>query len=115
MSPVRRPLEQRVDRNGIEVRLTAREFAVLLALTRRAGRVVRKETLMREVWRDTLDNANNVEVHISALRRKLESTGAPLIRTVHGTGYLLATTSKLDDARDRSAERIRRAHERAHR
>ena len=70
------------------VELTAREWAVLEALARRAGRVVTKSELDRLVLGlDTHVQSNALEVHVSALRRKL---GRDVIDTVRGLGYRVA-------------------------
>ncbi|MBI5719444.1 MAG: response regulator transcription factor [Burkholderiales bacterium] len=67
------------------VELTAREWSVLEALARRAGRVVTKGELDRLVLGlDAQVQSNALEVHVSALRRKL---GHDLIETVRGLGY----------------------------
>ena len=67
------------------VELTAREWAVLEALVRRAGRVVTRSELERLVLGlDTSVQSNTLEVHVSALRRKI---GRDLIDTVRGLGY----------------------------
>ena len=67
------------------VALTAREWAVLEALVLRAGRVVPKADLERLVLgSDSEVSSNALEVHVSALRRKL---GRDLIETVRGLGY----------------------------
>jgi two-component system OmpR family response regulator len=70
---------------GQRVELTAREWAVLEALVRRAGRIVPKNDLERLVLGaegEVMSNA--LEVHVSALRRKL---GRQLIDTIRGLGY----------------------------
>jgi two-component system OmpR family response regulator len=73
----------RVD--GQRVELTAREWAVLEALVLRTGRVVPKAQLERLVLgTDSEVSSNALEVHVSALRRKL---GRDLIETVRGLGY----------------------------
>lgn len=73
----------RVD--GRRVELTAREWAVLEALALRAGRIVPKTDLERLVLGFESELASNaLEVHVSALRRKL---GRALIETVRGLGY----------------------------
>jgi len=65
--------------------LTAREWSVLEALARRAGRIVPKGELERlVVGFDAELSSNALEVHVSALRRKL---GRELIETVRGLGY----------------------------
>jgi two-component system OmpR family response regulator len=67
------------------VELTAREWRVLEALGRRAGRIVTKGELERLVLGNEADLMSNaLEVHVSALRRKL---GRGLIETVRGLGY----------------------------
>ena len=75
---------------GRRVELTAREWAVLEALVLRAGRFVSKTDLDALVLGNDAEVVSNaLEVHISALRRKL---GRELIETVRGMGYRLATT-----------------------
>jgi two-component system OmpR family response regulator len=70
---------------GQRVELTAREWAVLEALVLRAGRIVTKSDLERLVLGFEAELASNaLEVHVSALRRKL---GRELIETVRGLGY----------------------------
>ncbi|EGG45331.1 MULTISPECIES: response regulator transcription factor [Streptomyces] len=78
---------RRVLREGVEVALTAKEFAVLEHLVLRPGEVVAKAEILDHVWDFAYDgDPNIVEVYISALRRKL---GAERIRTVRGAGYRL--------------------------
>ncbi|MCW5636784.1 MAG: response regulator transcription factor [Rubrivivax sp.] len=80
----------RTDESGTRerVELTAREWAVLEALVRRAGRVVTKTELDRLVLGlDAQVLSNALEVHVSALRRKL---GREVIDTVRGLGYRVA-------------------------
>ena len=71
------------------VDLTRTEFDILAALARRPGRVVGKSQLLAEVWGFTEYDTNLVEVHVSALRRKLEAHGPRLVQTVRGVGYVL--------------------------
>ncbi|MER6343974.1 response regulator transcription factor [Streptomyces sp. NPDC001595] len=78
---------RRVLRDGTEVPLTAKEFAVLEHLALRTGEVVSKADILEHVWDFAYEgDPNIVEVYVSALRRKL---GAGLIRTVRGAGYRL--------------------------
>ena len=82
--------EVRVD--GAPVDLTRTEFDLLAALFSRPGRVLQRETLLREVWQtDWEGNLRLVEAHMSNLRRKLTAAGmhSPQIRTVRGVGYRL--------------------------
>ncbi|RAG81944.1 DNA-binding response regulator [Streptacidiphilus pinicola] len=79
-------------RAGRPVRLTAREFAVLEHLALRAGDVVSKRDILDAVWDEHYDgDANVVEVHVSALRRKIDTAyGRAAVQTVRGVGYRLA-------------------------
>ena len=96
---VRRLAELEVDEESREVRvdgaivdLTRTEFDLLAALASRPGRVLQRETLLREVWQtDWEGNLRLVEAHMSNLRRKLLAAGlsSPEIRTVRGVGYRL--------------------------
>jgi len=73
--------------------LTGLEFDILVALARRPGRVVPRETLLEEAGRnDVTVSDRTVDVHVSHLRRKLgDDPRAPrLIKTVRGVGYVLA-------------------------
>src|SRR3982750_3620615 len=77
---------------GEPVDLTGLEFDILLALARRPGRVVPRETLMAEAGRnDVTVNDRTVDVHVSHLRKKLgDDPKAGLIKTGRGIGYVLA-------------------------
>jgi DNA-binding response OmpR family regulator len=82
-----------VRRAGAAVELTGLEFDLLLALARRAGRVVPREALLEEAGRgDIAVSDRTVDVHVSHLRRKLgDDPRTPrLIKTVRGVGYTLA-------------------------
>jgi two-component system copper resistance phosphate regulon response regulator CusR len=82
-----------VSRSGKDLSLTAREFDLLEYLLRQPGRVVSREMLARDVWRETarytpLDNV--IDVHIAHLRRKLdEPFSKKLLHTVRGVGFVL--------------------------
>jgi two-component system, OmpR family, response regulator len=71
------------------IELTGTEFKLLTYLARHAGRVVAKSQLLNHVWASDIYDPNLVEVHMSALRRKLEAHGPRFIRTVRGVGYRL--------------------------
>lgn len=74
---------------GRELALTAKEYALLEYLVRRAGDVVSRGDIAEHVWDEHYDPLSNVvDVYIQRLRRKLEQAGGePLIRTRRGEGY----------------------------
>lgn len=82
------PAARTITRNGMPIELTAREFALLLALARRPGAVLTRAQLAEALygWNESIES-NAVDVHVHHLRRKL---GAGLIETQRGLGYRLA-------------------------
>jgi two-component system copper resistance phosphate regulon response regulator CusR len=84
---------RKVTRGGRPVDLTVREFELLEFLMRYQSQVVSRETLARDVWKETarttpLDNV--IDVHIARLRRKVDLDQAvKLIHTVRGVGFML--------------------------
>ena len=84
---------RKVTRNAQPVELTVREFELLEYLLRYHGQVVSRETLARDVWKETarttpLDNV--IDVHIARLRRKVDlEQSIKLIHTVRGVGFML--------------------------
>jgi two-component system OmpR family response regulator len=77
-------------RNGTPVELTPTELRLLAFLMRHRGQVLSKDQLLTQVWGYQAYDRNLVEVHVSALRRKLESSGPRVIHTVRGLGYRFA-------------------------
>ena len=77
--------------DGKSVELTGLEIDLLVALLRRAGRVVPRQALLDLAGRgDVSVGERAVDVHISRLRKKLGDDGSTRIRTVRGVGYVLA-------------------------
>jgi two-component system, OmpR family, response regulator len=76
-------------RAGAVIDLTHREFSLLATLAQHPGIVLSKLQLLTQVWGFEHYDVNVVEVHICALRRKLDRHGRPLIHTVRGVGYIL--------------------------
>jgi DNA-binding response OmpR family regulator len=85
------PAARRVWRGAVEIRLTARELAVLEFLVRRADQVVTKSEILGAVWDFEFEgDPNNVEVYVRRIRRKIdEPFGTTSIKTVRGAGYRL--------------------------
>jgi DNA-binding response OmpR family regulator len=81
----------RCRRDGVDIRLTSREFAVLEFLMRRAGEVVTKSDILDNVWDFAFDgDPNIVEVYVGQLRRRIdEPFGRTSLQTVRLVGYRL--------------------------
>jgi len=88
------PVTRTVLREGIRLELTVREFELLEYLARNKGRVVSREMLARDVWKEPgratpLDNV--IDVHVARLRKKLDDPFASkLLHTVRGVGFSLS-------------------------
>lgn len=78
-------------RDDAEIELSAKEFAMLETLMRRAGQVVSRYDLLEHAWDSTYENRSNViEVYIRYLRQKIDRPfGVKSIETVRGAGYRL--------------------------
>lgn len=76
-------------RAGTTLDLTATEYRLLTYLAHERGRILSKTQLLTQVWGYDDYDANLVEVHMSALRRKLELHGPRIVHTVRGFGYVL--------------------------
>jgi DNA-binding response OmpR family regulator len=85
------PAGRRLWRGDEEIRLTAREFAVLEYLVRRVDQVVTKSEILGAVWDFEFEgDPNNVEVYVRRIRRKIdEPFGLTTIETIRGAGYRL--------------------------
>jgi len=81
----------RVSRAGYDVQLTAKEYALLEYLARRAGQLVSRAEIAAHVWDDSFDPfSNTIEVYINRLRKKLdENHSLKLLHTRRGEGYIL--------------------------
>jgi DNA-binding response OmpR family regulator len=80
---------RRVWRDGVEIRMSNKEFDLVSYLIVRAGTVVPREELMREVWQTNFwTSAKTIDVHLGWVRRKLgDDTRRPsLITTIRGRG-----------------------------
>ena len=82
-------------RDGVRVRLTPRESAILEALMRARGRVVPRHVVFDRAWPSGADHQSNVlDVMIRRLRRKIDVPfGVDTIETVRGVGYRLRLPS----------------------
>jgi DNA-binding response OmpR family regulator len=91
------PSARRVLVDGVEVGLANKEFELLRVLLARAGQVVSREEILREVWNDPeMKTSKTLDMHMSWLRRKLGDTDAgpsssKRISTVRGVGFRFNT------------------------
>lgn len=83
------PAESRLSREGVLVPLTPKAFETLVALVSRAGRLVDKAELRREVWPDTVVEESSLSQHVYLVRRALgeERGEGRYIETVPKRGY----------------------------
>ena len=86
---------RRVEVQGYNVVLTAKEFDLLVTLASAPDRVFTREALLDKIWGYTfLGDGRTVDVHIGTLRKKLEGAGdttySSPIKTVWGVGYKFA-------------------------
>lgn len=77
-----------VFRKGVPLRVGTRAFDILELLITCPGRLVSKDEILQRVWPDTVVEENNLQVHVSALRKAL-GDDRDLIRTIPGRGYML--------------------------
>lgn len=84
-------VSQNVQRGGIHIELTAKEYSLIEFLALKRGKVVGREEISEHVWDDTFDPFSNlIEVYIKRLRKKLdEGFAVQLIHTRRGAGYIL--------------------------
>lgn len=80
-------------RAGASLDLTATEFRLLQLFAESRGRTLSKAQILTQVWGYEDYDPNLVEVHLSALRRKMEQHGPRLIHTVRGLGYRLSAAA----------------------
>lgn len=85
------PASHAVERGGVPIDLTAREFALLELLLRRKGEALTKSDILEHVWDYDFDGDSNiVEVYVGYLRKKIDVPfGTKTIRTIRGVGYLI--------------------------
>jgi len=89
------PRERVATVNGTPLKLTPREFHVLLVLARNSGRVTSREDLYSEVWQRGYERQDrSVDVYVARVRSKLASVipGRDFIHTHTGIGYRFSPT-----------------------
>ncbi|HEY7783683.1 MAG TPA: response regulator transcription factor [Pyrinomonadaceae bacterium] len=91
---------RKVTRAGNTIKLTAKEYALLEYLIRRADEVVGRSEIAEHVWDENFDPFSNlIEVYIQRLRRKIDDNHSKkLLRTRRGEGYVLTAEDETPDA-----------------
>lgn len=74
--------------NNQAVRLTPKEYQLLLVLSQNPNRVIHKDDLIQMLWKDVHVEVNNLDTHFSNLRRKLKPFSTH-IKTLKNLGYVL--------------------------
>mgnify|MGYP000343909508 FL=1 len=84
-------IRNQVLRNGKEIALSSKEFALLRYMVQNEGIVLSREKLEQHLWNyDYMGSSNVVDVYIRYLRKKIDEGFEPkLIHTVRGAGYVL--------------------------
>ena len=90
------PVAQVVRRNGHEIELSAREYALLEFMMRNPRHILSKQQILDHVWGNEVDSFSNVvDVYIGYLRNKVDkpfrASGGALITTVKGLGYRIGS------------------------
>jgi DNA-binding response OmpR family regulator len=94
------PETRRAWRAGTEIVLSRKEFDLVACLIARAGDIVSRDELMREVWNTTFwTSSKTIDVHLGWVRRKLgDDTRHPtLITTIRGKGLRFETHAPVPD------------------
>jgi two-component system copper resistance phosphate regulon response regulator CusR len=90
-------VQRLVERAGLRIDLTSKEFSLLEYLMLNLGRRVTRSMIIEHVWNLTFDTTTNVvDVYINYLRRKIDDGHTlKLIHTVRGVGYELSAPSEV--------------------
>ena len=95
------PEARRAWRDGEEITLSRKEFDLVHALIARAGDIVTREELMREVWHTSFwTSSKTIDVHLGWVRRKLgdDSRRPHLITTIRGKGLRFETAAPAESS-----------------
>src|SRR5918992_1153447 len=83
--------DRSLKKDGLPVPLTPKQFDLLVALVRNAGRLVEKDALLKSVWPDVAVEEGNLTKGVFGLRQLLDQEGTRYIETVPKRGYRFAT------------------------
>jgi len=82
------PAKREISYSGKKVQLTLTEFDILRFLAQKAGSIVSREEILKEIWKDSSAKTNDrtIDVHIRALRKKIPDLTRHII-SIYGVGY----------------------------
>ena len=84
-------ITHRVEKKGVEIKLSHKEFAILEYLMRNKGKVLRRQDILDHVWDYDFNSFSNlIDVKIKNLRKKVDRDNV-IIETIRGVGYRLNT------------------------
>ncbi|MDB6142166.1 MAG: cusR 2 [Pseudomonas sp.] len=85
-------ISREASRGGLPLNLLPTEYKLLEFMMRNSGQIITRMMIFEEVWGYHFDPGTNlIDVHIGRLRKKIDAPGlTPLIRTVRGSGYVIA-------------------------
>jgi two-component system, OmpR family, response regulator len=88
--------ENKLMKDGTEIKLVAKEFCLLELLMKNAGKLVKTETLITSIWGINSDiSPETIRSYVRLLRQKIDAHGASsMIETVHGVGYRLTSDAE---------------------
>ncbi len=90
-------------RQGLEIELTTKEYALLEYLMRNKNKILSRSTITQHVWRHNFDPESNIiDVYIKRLRSKIEGedSSKPIIQSIRGVGYRLRDIPNDDNGGD---------------
>lgn len=89
------PDQQRVCIQEVDIKLTSKEYELLLFFVTNTDRILSKSAIAEHIWGDAMDTADSHEflyTHVKNLRRKLMAAGCPdYVQTRYGAGYVFST------------------------
>ena len=69
------------------IALTNKEFEIIELLMKKNGEVVSREELFNRIWGNDVLESSTIDMHIKALRLKINDTDGSIIKSVYGIGY----------------------------
>ncbi|MFA7325961.1 MAG: response regulator transcription factor [Candidatus Kapaibacterium sp.] len=93
-------------RDNKEIELTTKEYSLLMFLMLHKNKVLTRNSITQNVWREDIDKDSNViDVYIKKLRSKIEKKGTrPTIQSIRSVGYRLRDDSALEEFKNKDSK-----------